>query len=874
MVRPRRLVHRGVVDAAGVLVSSAGARRDVLALVGKGTRVFRTAHGFAILGDRRVDTRASAGAALVRAGGALSTCPLDDDELAALSPPPGTIVVVRGGAAEIARLDAAEDVSTWLDPGLALVDVASLGAPPVPPIAAVSPPTTVRAAFRDVAPAPAPEAAALAEALRSAGVERARGAKSSPDERAAPAIGAAALGALVALARMMALLAAALGSARPAAQPGKAGKPTAGGDGAASKALAALPAPPSGPSLAERLRARLADLIARALLATNLAQLVGRRQAKYLRDMVDLFERGDLDAALKRAIPLGDGEGPSHPALTVPTPRDAIQIAPSVSRGGSSLMVRDVVMDDLRAIYRRAFEQLDRRGEIDKAAFVLAELLRANDEAVAYLERHERYRLAAEIAEARSLAPGLVVRLWFLAKDWRRAAAIARRESAFADAIVRLERSHPSEAEALRLVWADVLASAGDYAGAIVAAGPGAAARGLVAAFIERAIDAGGPVAARLLARRATLAPDQLTDTITRASEIFAAEGSDRADERAALARGLVDEAAGPVIALLSRPAVRATMRDRGDGRSIVPDAVLHELIARAGDELRADAPTLGSTRTPPKVIPVITLDRNDVGATPTWDSAPLARGRTLVALGEAGVVILGRDGRVLHLFDEPAHALVLSDAGDRALALARRGDDLHRLARLDLVGRRSEPWTEARLVAWARTFDGGTWLVALPTRGGELATIDCLVPRFETLSRLAGLGTPKTLVRTAGDRALAFVGVDSVESLDLAIPALRLARRAAADAHPRGALFGEGAFTTVDASNEHAIAWAERPSGEAHYVRAVEEGSGLVAQLDFIGATRLSARLTATTMTACDDRGRVVVVDLTARLVLRSLRV
>lgn len=53
---------------------------------------------------------------------------------------------------------------------------------------------------------------------------------------------------------------------------------------------------------------------------------------------------------------------------------------------------------ELRALYRAAFQRLDAQGRIEQAAFVLAELLQANEEAVSYLERHGRLRLAAEMA--------------------------------------------------------------------------------------------------------------------------------------------------------------------------------------------------------------------------------------------------------------------------------------------------------------------------------------------------------------------------------------------------------------------------------------------------------------------------------------------
>lgn len=93
----------------------------------------------------------------------------------------------------------------------------------------------------------------------------------------------------------------------------------------------------------------------------------------------------------------------------------AIGLSPSALT--SSMFAAGDFFDKLRAAYRKAFEQLEREGRIDEAAFVLAELLHVDEEAVAFLERHGRLRLAAEVAEARDLPPGLIVRQWFLAGD-------------------------------------------------------------------------------------------------------------------------------------------------------------------------------------------------------------------------------------------------------------------------------------------------------------------------------------------------------------------------------------------------------------------------------------------------------------------------
>src|SRR5262249_37302057 len=157
------------------------------------------------------------------------------------------------------------------------------------------------------------------------------------------------------------------------------------------------------------------------------------------------------------AIPLGGGEG-ARPALGVPKPREDLSIPLGPRSEGSAIGVGGELMNELRALYRRTFERPARAGQIERAAFVLAELLGANEEAVAFLEKHGRLRLAAELAESRELAPGLVVRQWFVAGDVERALTVARRTGAFADALLRLRHRDPDRANSFALHWADGLA--------------------------------------------------------------------------------------------------------------------------------------------------------------------------------------------------------------------------------------------------------------------------------------------------------------------------------------------------------------------------------------------------------------------------------
>ena len=93
----------------------------------------------------------------------------------------------------------------------------------------------------------------------------------------------------------------------------------------------------------------------------------------------------------------------------------------------------------LRTLYAAAAQDLERTGRIDEAAFVHVELLGNVESAVQLLERHRRYRLAAELAEGRELAAERVVRLLWLAGRREHAIAVARARGAYQTAIERLQ---------------------------------------------------------------------------------------------------------------------------------------------------------------------------------------------------------------------------------------------------------------------------------------------------------------------------------------------------------------------------------------------------------------------------------------------------
>jgi hypothetical protein len=579
-LRPRELAYRGAVEAAGLafdedLLGEREVRRRILAEWEPGARLLRLGQQWLLVWStaRLVHCGSCAGAAIVRTGSVLATTPLREGELRALTAQEETFVCTRGGAVETTalRLCAVEDPSEWLDTSAWTLTIpASLGEARQARMAEPVVEGDARAVLRDVPP-PAPERNELLALLEKtdAGARRRRSAR-----RAA----------------FTARLVAVLGALAAWLQTSPAG--TRLGSGARSNARAR-------PSAAQRARAWLLRVAQRVLTALRLSSLVDARQGRYLRRVLDLFENDDLDAALRHAIPIDgrlDGDSALAPALTNPIPRGDLTIRPQETRAGAVLRVGGELQALLRRTYRRAHERLAAAGRIQEGAFVLTELLHANEEAVSFLETHGRLRLAAELAEARGLAPGLVVRQWFVAGETARAVAFARRTGAFADAVQRLERdrSRSTQAAALRVLWAETLARAGAYGSAVDAAWPVAEARPLTRAWMDAAIEAGGSEGARMLVRLATLDPDAATLVRENALEVL-----DDLHPAASATRGMLAGAisgarpATPILQVLARHAVRSLLAAPLQSRHLTGQLIERLLETARDGALSADMPSL-----------------------------------------------------------------------------------------------------------------------------------------------------------------------------------------------------------------------------------------------------------------------------------------
>jgi hypothetical protein len=907
-----------VVDASGFLVDGsligeAEARRRILALWEPGATVYRIARGWLIRlpAPRRVRCDQAPGLPLtaekIPVGRALVSAPFTPEDLRALDPPDGALVRLQAGETRIERPAEADrvDPAIWLDlTAFTVVPAVTLGAPPVTPRPPAPEPGAfdLRARLKGVPPA-APELAEVLAALSrqkgGAGAERRPG-----GARRIKNVGNWLHGLRWSLRR------------RPpvASFPGRSGT---------HELIIAGAAPPRRtPGLGERLRVLVHHMVEKTAVGSLLSQMMGRRHAAYIQQMMDLFERGELREALRYAIPLGGpaGEALRGLPLRLPGPRRSLEIRPETPRTNSTLPTSSDLYNELQRLYRTAFQRLEAQGHIEEAAFLLADVLLASEEAVAFLERHGRLRLAAEMAEARQLPPGLVVRQWFLAGDRQRALWTARRTGAFADAVTRLERSRRhEEAQALRLLWGNDLAEAGSFVAAVEAVWPVHEARRLALKWMDRSIEQGGSPAGRMIARKLALVPDDFETSRDQAVMLLESWRAEGASARLAFAETLRQGPRTPETMTLARAAVRTIARDSGRfGARMSPDQ-FRQLVSFAEDgALRADAPALPLPDPGPWVARetpwTIEIGPSDVGIMNASDAAFLPNGLTLLALGEAGVRLISRAGRTVAEIDQPAHRLVVSDNGNRAIALAPRGDTW-RLARIDLAARKGELWCDARFDAAASDFDGALWFVA---SADGLVAIDATGRSFDGPWGVPDLGRRvPSIVRSPQRCSLITKGADP-EVWTYEIPSLFLRSRAELPETTRPA---DTRHLGISAEGQLAEQWVIAPESEGNAaespfhvqvhgrfafqfrlpgpgwtsglpvlagdwvaapVHAPDEArlylihrptAKVKAEVVLSRAQRLSARLTPSYLTLTDDRGRLLVLDLEYGQIRRDLR-
>ncbi|NWF11835.1 hypothetical protein HX810_29595 [Pseudomonas salomonii] len=479
-------------------------------------------------------------------------------------------------------------------------------------------------------------------------------------------------------------------------------------------------------------------LLTRLTQHSQLSKLYGKRQAAYMQRMLEMFEDGNFEEALRHAIPLNGGASSGEQSFGTPQRREDLSLSQQ-DGPARSMLFEDDLAEHLRQVYRQTFERLDRAGRIEEAVFVLAELLKEHQQALDYLEKHARYQQAADLALAWDMLAAVIVRLLCLAEQWQRAVQVARRDNAFADAVVMLQAKSPEAADRLRLEWAESLIAKGLWLQAVDVIWSLPAERPRAAQWLLNAEAAGGRLGIEALVKRAILLPETLNAYGPWVEQLR--DDPTRASERSALAQALLlHKANTTALAWLAGATVQAILADQFSDQGQLTHNQLQALVKMSRDKaLQADLPGQALKRTP-----VVSLERLGetrewsapaAGSRPIFDAAPLEDQRYLVALGEAGVMVVDAAGTALFHFAVPAQKIVIAHSRHVALVLIWRGN-VWRVSKLDLVNRVAKDLGMLAMDVYANTFDGSNWTIG---KGSQLRVVD--VDRgFETLWHVSDL--------------------------------------------------------------------------------------------------------------------------------------
>lgn len=721
----QNLTHRGTVSAAGLLFSAKllpedEMRRRILAMWHPNAKVFRLQESLILIFSQsfRIDCRSTDGLPLVKYGEILSSFPLRKNDLERFQDLGETIVLADEGRIEthfISDLET-ENIEKWFDvSGFEIVETETLGEVKTKPVVIEKvEEIDLRQELKGISKADA-EMSEILQMLRQKKDEISK-AKGNQTVQG----GGFSNSSQNIVGSLFDSLKSLFSNNRQQDW---------------QNTYESAPNPPG----------KLRKMFTKALFQMKLAQIIGRKQAQYLAKMIEMFENGDLENALKYAIPLEDMEelktmSEQLPFLGFLRPRDNLRINYGRQKASdSSVFLEDQWFDDLRGIYRQTFDRLVVQKRFEEAAFVLAELLKSNHEAVEFLEKHGKHRLAAELAESRNLSTEIIVRQWFLAGEKRRAIRIAVLHNCFEYVVTKLEKENHPQAVELREIWAENLAASGNYPAAINTIWKLENKRELAENWINKVIEFGGATAAEMLAKKITLFPGSFDEIKAKLLEIMAENGTEAEENRAAFARETLRLVPNTELRILVRPLVRKIVADIAQDKRRFSPQSLRQLVEVSQDyALRTDLPkfTENTDKQTPETFK-LEINERDKGAAQVFDACLLPNGRVAVALGEAGVKILSKGGKTIAHFDHPAQRFVVSHFGTKAICLARRGET-YRLAKIDFVTGKSGYWCDAKIESFAPTFDGNLWFLA---EKDEVYAIDTNAKDFEAVWRVAEIG-------------------------------------------------------------------------------------------------------------------------------------
>lgn len=444
---------------------------------------------------------------------------------------------------------------------------------------------------------------------------------------------------------------------------------------------------------------------------SKLSHLITSRQANYLEKMLKKFESGDLLDALRYAIPINGNGRSVGQSFGVPKPRDKLSLSESVYGDALSISIDDALEKRLQLLYRQSFEKLANQNKIEEAVFVLVELLNNLKQGIEFLEQHKRYKQAMELAIARDAEPELIVKLCCLANDWDKAVMVARRDNIFANAILLLTKEQPELANKLRVEWAKTLAEKAEWIAAIEAIWPLAEFRYLAEQWFYH-ID---KFNAKAIVKRFILLPDSMDQL--EESLLIIKNHPDYYQTRLDIAEQILEHQHDIVkLRGLLRILINVIIADVITYPNNLTKPDITKLIALTKDEaLKIDIPVSSLKFIRHQALwestCLLRFSCPEVGYRTIYNMVALTNNNYLLALGEAGIIMVNNQGKQLAHFMIVAEKLVISYNRLQVLILAKR-DDYYRIHKLDLSTRESVDLGVIRFKLYHPLFDGINWTI------------------------------------------------------------------------------------------------------------------------------------------------------------------
>ncbi len=481
---------------------------------------------------------------------------------------------------------------------------------------------------------------------------------------------------------------------------------------ASAPAAAQGPATPASPS-------RFQKWLEKLHMLTGLSRRFDQQHTAYMKKMLQMFEQGELDEALRHAIPLGNaGDISLGKSAGKLAPRQHLEISSGRKAVGGLLSAHPDLHAYLERIYQQAYDHYDHIGDIDKAAYILAELLNRKQAALDYLEKHQRYAQAADLCVNWQMSPTIAIRLYLLAGNIAQVNLLGTTTHCFAAAIHSLGDRHPEHVRTLRRLWAEHLIEQGFWLQAVDAIWPVPEERERAIQWLRQVEQVYGELGLRAWLQRLMLEPEQCALEMDRALALCQQDSA--AFHRAiALIFALQQQYTTPPPAALIHLWTPFLLADWQQGKLQLAPKELRKWVDWSQNALlRADLPKISAQESASAQSQAqwahteLKLDAPDPGLWHLHDVMPLSSGRTLLALGESGLVMIDDAQQVLLRFNMPAFRIVLADSQEVALLLTHRAEGWL-VYRVDLVTGASKALGLTDIDHYAPTFDGMSWLVA-----------------------------------------------------------------------------------------------------------------------------------------------------------------